>query len=122
VLITAASLTALAGDLSKYRGFQLGTDLATIAKRIGMSSSQAKLIYSRPALMQDLEWRPQSLGSSAKAESADEVIFSFYNATLFRIAVRYDRYATEGLTTEDFVEAISAMYGPPVKLPRWQNP
>jgi hypothetical protein len=116
-LFTTASLTALAEDLSRYRDFQLGTDLPTVAKQIGASPSQAKLIYSRPALIQDLEWRPQSLGSSPKAESAQEVVFSFYNGTLFRISVKYDRYETEGLTTEDFVEAISAMYGPPAKLP-----
>lgn len=117
VLFTAASLTALAGDLSKYRDFQLGTDLPTVAKLIGASPSQAKVIHSRPALVQDLEWRPRSLGPSPQAESAEGVIFSFYNGTLFRIAVKYDRYATEGLTTEDFVGAISAIYGAPTKIP-----
>lgn len=117
MLFTAASLTALAGDLSKYRDFQLGTDLPTVAKLIGASPSQAKVIHSRPALVQDLEWRPQPLGSSPKAESAQEVVFSFYNGTLSRIAVKYDRYATEGLTTEDFVEAIAAIYGAPTKIP-----
>ena len=117
VLFTAASLTALAEDLSKYRDFQFGADLPTVAKLMGGSSSQAKLIHSRPALVQDLEWRPQSLGPSPKAESAQGVVFSFYNGTLFRIAIKYDRYATEGLTTTDFVEAISAVYGTPAKLP-----
>ena len=115
LLFTVASLAA--DDLSKYRDFQLGADLPTVAKLMGASPSQAKVIHSRPALVQDLEWRPQSLGSSPKAESAQEVVFSFYNGTLFRISVKYDRYETEGLTTEDFVEAISAMYGPPAKLP-----
>ena len=117
VLFTGASLTAVAQDLSKYRDFQFGADLPTVAKVIGASPSQAKLIHSRPALVQELEWRPQSLGPSPKAESAEGVVFSFYNGTLFRIDVKYDRYATEGLTTEDFVEGISAMYGPAAKLP-----
>ena len=108
---------AAADDLSKYRDFQLGADLPTVAKLTGASLSQAKLIHSRPALVQELEWRPQSLGPSPKAESAEGVTFSFYNGTLFRIAVKYDRYATEGLTAEDFVEAISAMYGPTANLP-----
>jgi hypothetical protein len=117
VLFTAASVTALAEDLSRYRDFQFGADLPTVAKLIGASPSQAKLIHSRPALVQELEWRPQSLGPSAKAESAQGVIFTFHNGTLFRITVKYDRYATEGLTTGDFVEAISAMYSAPAKLP-----
>jgi hypothetical protein len=117
VLFTAASLTAQAADLSKYRDFQLGTDLPTVTSRIGGDPSQPKLIHSRPALIQELAWRPRSLGPSPKAESAEEMIFSFYNGTLFRIAVKYDRYTTEGLTAEDFVEAISTIYGAPTKIP-----
>jgi hypothetical protein len=117
LLFTVTSLTALAGELSKYREFQLGTDLPTVTSRIGGNSPQPKLIHTRPALIQELVWRPQSLGPSPKVESAEEVIFSFYNGTLFRIAVKYDRYATEGLTTEDFVGAISAIYGAPAKIP-----
>jgi len=112
----------VAEDLSKYRDFQFGADLPTIAKLMGVIPSQAKLIHSRPALVQELEWRTQSLGPSRKAESAEGVIFSFYDGTLFRIAIKYDRYATEGLTTEDFVEAISAMYGPAAKLPAQVKP
>lgn len=108
---------ALAQDFSKYRDFQLGTDLPAVAKLIGGSPSEATLIHSRPALVQELSWRPQSLGPSPKPESAEKVIFRFYNGTLYRIAVKYDRYATEGLTTQDFVEAVSAIYGPPAKLP-----
>lgn len=108
---------SLGGDLSKYRNFQLGTDLATIAKQSGANPSQAKVIHRRPALIQDLAWRPQPLGASSQAESAQEVIFSFYNGTLYRIAVNYDRYATEGLTAEDIVERISASYGPATKPP-----
>lgn len=116
LLLTVASAAAAAEDLSKYRHFQLGTDLPTIAKRIDANPSQAKLIHSRPALVQDLAWRPQPLGPSPKAEAAQEVVFSFYNGTLFRITVKYDRYETEGLTTGDLVEAISATYGLPAKL------
>jgi hypothetical protein len=117
VLFTAASLTAVAADLSKYRDFQLGSDLPSVTSRMGGTSSQPKVIHSRPALIQELDWSPRSLGPSPKAESVEGVIFSFYNGTLFRIAVKYDRYATEGLTAEDFVEGISAVYGPPAKLP-----
>ena len=124
-LFTTASLTAVGavvGDISKYRDFQLGTDLPAVAKRIGASSSQAKIIHSRPALIQELEWHPQSLGPSPKVESAQEVVFSFFNGTLFQIVVKYDPHATEGLTTKDFVEAISAMYGPIAKLPAPAKP
>ena len=105
----------LAGDLSKYRNFQLGTDLSTVAKQAGANPSQAKVIHRRPALIQELEWRPQPLGSSSQTEPAKEVVFSFYDGELFRIVVDYDRYETEGLTADDFVDAISATYGPAAK-------
>lgn len=107
-VISAATLES---DLSRYRSFQLGTDLPTIARQAGVSPSQAKVIHSRPALIQELEWRPQPLGASARAEAAQKAIFSFYNGELFRIAIYYDRYETEGLTTDDFIQAISANYG-----------
>lgn len=134
------ALPALAGDLSKYRGFQLGADLPAVARQVGTSPSQARIIHSRPALVQNLEWRPQPLGHSPQTESAKEVVFSFYNGELYRIVVNYDRYAMEGLTVQDVVDAVSIMYGtaatPPIPvkaaldqygdqeevLARWQDP
>ncbi len=105
------SAAALAGDLSQYRDFQFGADLPTIAKQIGTDPSQAQTIHRRPALIQELEWRPQPLGWSAQTDPAQNVVFSFYNGELSRIAVNYDRNETEGLTADDIVEAISAKYG-----------
>jgi hypothetical protein len=102
---------ALAGDLSKYRDFQLGSDLPTVAKQAGVSPSQAKAIQSRPALIQELLWRAQPLGLASRPEAVQQVIFSFYNGELFRIAVNYDRFETEALTPEDVVGSISGMYG-----------
>jgi len=102
---------ATAQDLSKYRAFQFGEDLATVAKQAGMNPSEAKLLHSRPALMRELAWRPQPLGTSSHTEPAKEVVFSFYNGELYRISVSYDRRETEGLTNDDLVDAISATYG-----------
>lgn len=113
---TMSAATAT-GDLSKYRDFQLGTDLAAVAKQIAVSPSEAKVIHRRPALIQDLYWRPQPLGPTTRAEPAQVVVFSFCDGELFRIAVNYDRYATEGLTSDDIVAAISAAYGTATKPP-----
>jgi hypothetical protein len=107
----AISAATLAADLSKYRNFQLGTDLPAVAKQVGASPSQAKVVHRRPALIQELEWRPQPLGPSSQTESANEVVFSFYDGELFRIAINYDRSEIEGLTADDLIEAISATYG-----------
>jgi hypothetical protein len=108
---------ALAGDLSTYRNFRLGSDLTTVARQISLIPAQAKVIHRRPALIQELDWRPQPLGSSSQAETVKAVVFRFLNGDLYRIAVQYDRYETEGMTADDLVEAISATYGVAAKLP-----
>jgi hypothetical protein len=107
----AISAAAWAGDLSRYRSFQFGTDLATVAKQAGEDPSQAKVIHVRPVLIQELTWRPQPIGLSPAAEAVKDVGFSFYDGQLFRITVDYDRYEIDGLTTDDLVDAISATYG-----------
>ena len=102
---------AFAADLSSYRNFQFGADLSAVARQTGVTDAQAKIIHRRPALIQELPWRPQSLGATSQAEAAQGVVFSFYNGELFRIVINYDRHDTEGLTPGDLVEAISPTYG-----------
>jgi hypothetical protein len=120
-LLAAAGFSSRLGaasptdDLSKYRGFQFGTDLSTVARQAGVDPSQVKVIHSRPALIQELEWRPQSRVISSQTESAQSVVFSFYAGELFRIVVDYDRYETEGMTAADLVDAVSAAYGTATK-------
>ena len=107
-VISAATVT---GDLSEYRGFRFGTDLSAVLKQADADMSQVKVIHTRPALIQTLEWHPRGLGPSSQPESVDNVLLSFYNGELYRIAVNYDRYEIEGLTAEDMVGALSVLYG-----------
>jgi hypothetical protein len=100
-----------AADLSRYRNIQLGTDLPTVAKQVGVDAAQAKTIHRRPALIQELESRQQPLAPSSQPESAKDVTLGFYNGELYRIVVNYDRYETAGLTSDDFIAAISTIYG-----------
>ena len=103
-----------AQDLSKYREFQFGMNLPAIAKKANLNPSEVKVIYQRPAVIQELEWRPQiSSSASAQADPVKQVLFSFYNDELYRIVVNYDQDRTEGLTDADLVEGISAKYGTP---------
>ncbi len=105
-----------AGDLSSYRKFKLGTELSTVTKQVGAAGS-LKVIHRRPALIQEIECRLQSPWSASRDESARDVVFGFYNGTLFRITVKYDRYDTEGMTGEDMVAAMSSTYGTATKPP-----
>jgi hypothetical protein len=108
--VLSASLI-YAQDLSRYREFQFGMNLPAIAKQVGLEASEAKVIHRRPALIQEVNWQPQLSLTSSQADPVRAIFFSFYDGELFRIVVNYDRYKTEGLTTEDVVEAISAQYG-----------
>jgi hypothetical protein len=99
-------------DLSMYREFQFGMDLLAVAKKADVKPADVRVVHQRPALIQELEWRPQrSLSASSEADTVKEVLFSFYNGELFRVMVNYDQYKTEGLTDADMVEAISSRYG-----------
>jgi hypothetical protein len=119
-LVVFISLTLLsmslihAQDLSGYRGYKLGTNLPATAAQAGMQAIEAKVVYQRPAVIQELEWRTQSLyGSSTQKDPVKEIVFSFYNDELYRIVVNYDPDRTEGLTDKDLIESISAQYGKP---------
>ena len=104
-------------DLSRYRNFQFGETLPALAKQIGLDLSEVKLIHERPAIIQELEWPVWiGTGSAAQTDPVRTVLFSFYNGELFRIVVSYDQQETEGLTTSDMIEAISAKYGIATRL------
>ena len=102
----------LAGDLSRYRDFQLGMDLSVVEKKAEIRTSETKTIHQRPAVMQDLEWRARDFPAySGESDPVKGVLLSFYSGHLFRIVANYDRYKTEGMTDEDMVAGISATYG-----------
>ena len=108
-----------AEDLSRYRDFELGSNVASVSKAAGVSASDAKTLHQRPAVLQALEYRPSRWAAGATAPSTDpveQIAFSFYNDQLFRIVVDYGQNRTEGMTTADMIEAISTVYGP--RLPQ----
>ncbi len=99
-------------DLSKYRNFSFGMSFVELSKQVDSQPLQTKLIQKRPAIIQELTWWPREpSGSSLQAEPIWQVLFTFYNGELYRILVTYDRHATDGLTAEDMVQAISGRYG-----------
>jgi hypothetical protein len=107
--------------VAQYRNFELGVNVAAVSVLTGVATSEAKTIHERPAVLQDLEWRPSRwTTSSALLPSTDpvqQIAFSFYNDRLFRIVVDYDRDRTEGMTDADMVEALSAVYGATLEPP-----
>jgi hypothetical protein len=105
-------------DRARYRDFELGSNLASVAGLTGVALSQAKTIHQRPAVLQDLEWRLSTwiAGSTvASTDPVEQIVFSFYNDQLFRIVVDYEHDRTEGMTDADMIDAVAAVYGVPVK-------
>jgi hypothetical protein len=99
-----------------YRDFQLGGDLLAISALAGVPAADAKTIHERPALLQNLEWRRgYSASNETTPDPVQQIAFSFYENQLFRLVIDYDRSRTEGMTDVDMVEAISTMYGTPLK-------
>jgi hypothetical protein len=112
------STHALEGQgVSHYRNFELGSGVAPVSGLAGVASSEVKTIHQRPALLQDLEWRPSRWVTGSTAASTDpveQILFSFYDDQLFRVVVDYGHDRTEGMTGPDMIEAISAVYGTPL--------
>jgi len=103
--------TLSAGDFASYRGFEFGMTLAAGAKKAGTLASAARTIHQKPALIQELDWRPSSPLDSPKADPLQDGILSFYNGELYRITITYDRYKVEGMSVADMVKGVSATYG-----------
>ena len=116
VLGTSMSML-YATDLSNYRGFQFGMSISAAAKQAGMNASEAIVVHQRPALIQQLDWRPRSpmQANPTKVDPIEDGLLCFYNGELFRIVVTYDRYRMEGMTSDDVVDAISQTYGTPTR-------
>ena len=116
-----------AADFSSYRDFQLGSSLAAAAEQAGVKPSEVKLVHQRPALIQELDWRPGAPYQSVvdQADPVRESLLRFYNGELFQIVTTYDRQNVEGMTEADMVEAVSRTYGtatkPAIEIPYRSN-
>ena len=101
------------GDFSRYRGVQFGMNVSAAAKAAGTTTTETTLIHRRPALIQEIEWQPRPYFRPG-APNVDPVkngLLCFFNGELFRIVITYDRYKIEGMTVDDMIEGISAIYG-----------
>jgi len=130
-----------AADFSTYRGFELGASLAEATTHPGVNPLQVRVVHNRPALIQELEWRPGApyRADASTSDPVQEGLLRFYNGELFQIVSIYDRQKVEGMTEADMVDAISLTYGTTTKpggeiayhsnygdtaalIARWENP
>jgi hypothetical protein len=115
--LALVSQTVNGQELTRYRTFELKSSVAAVLTATGATASQVKTVHQRPALMQDLEWRPSRWTpgvTAASTDPVDQILFAFYDDQLFRIVVDYSHERTTGLTDADLIEAVSTMYGMPL--------
>lgn len=101
-----------AADLSTYRGMQFGMSLSSAATQAGTSPTEARTVHHRPALIQEMDYRYGSLSAAlTQVDPIRDAACWFFNGDLYRIVVTYDRFKIEGMTAEDLVQGVSAIYG-----------
>lgn len=110
-------LTVSAQDLSRYRKYTLESSVSTVVAVSGARASDATTAHERPALIQDLVWRaPYVRAEEGPADSVRDIVFSFVDDQLYRVKGTYEPDRVEGLTDEDIVSSVSAVYGMPPLL------
>jgi hypothetical protein len=102
--------------LSHYRSITLGDSVQKVADQLKVERSAIRVVHERPALVQQITWRPSRYvsGSTLEPDPLAEMVLTFHVDRLARIAVAYDRERTEGLTNEDLLEVFQGVYGPPM--------
>jgi hypothetical protein len=115
--------TVSSAELSRYREFELGAPLAAVIAVTHAQERDLKTIHSRPAVLQQLEWRPRYMSGTPVPgrDSIDRLLFDFVDGRLFKMSVRYAPDRTSGLTNEDMIEALAGVYGAPTP-PRTPRP
>jgi hypothetical protein len=106
--------TVSSAELSRYREFELGASVATVTA-VTQNAARVKTVHSRPALLQELEWRPRYMSGAPQADrdSIGEVVFSFVDDQLFKMSIAYAPDRTSGLRSEDVIDSLTAVYGAP---------
>lgn len=111
MLLVASPLAA--AELNVYRNFTLGASTREVLAHVRQVDRDLATQHVRPALIQEISWRPGYTGAQPRdaSESVRVMAFSFINDALFRIVVEYDARKTEGLTKADMIGSMSLLYG-----------
>jgi hypothetical protein len=82
------------------------------ANQAGMKVTDATTVHQQPALIQSLDFQPSLFHASVgNNDPVSAITLTFYDGALARMAVVYDRYKVDGMTADDMIQALSAVYG-----------
>jgi hypothetical protein len=90
--------------------------LADVQSQAGSQTARTKLVHDGPTMIQEVVWWPWESSGPSSGEGLWQILFNFHDGRLYRIEATYDRQATRGLTPEDMIQAVSALYGSPTRL------
>src|SRR5260370_42519504 len=76
--------------------------LGVVVKIVSMNSLEGGVIHQRPALIQEVDWRPGRYpGSSPDTDAVKDIMFSFCNGELLRMRIPGLRYPQFRLRRSD---------------------
>ena len=98
---------------SRYRGVSIGDSVGVVAAALHMTASDVAIVHARPAMIQQLTWRPNQFftGRTSAPDALEEMVLTFHLGQLARIVATYDRDRTEGLTNADLRDSFTTIYG-----------
>lgn len=115
VCVVSLALPAASTEivLAHYRGVTLGDSVQSVVDRLQMAAADVKVVHERPAMVQELTWRPHRFvsGATVEPDALSEMVMTFHAGRLARIGVVYDRERTQGLTNADMHELMAGVYG-----------
>lgn len=107
----------IAQNFARYRDFEFGMSVDSIAKQTQSQPASAKTVHTSPDVIQTLQWDRQSyFSSSAETDPVRSIRFYFLNDQLFKIVAIYGNRQVEGMTADDLIESISKIYGAPTAI------
>lgn len=115
--ILLGSWPAAGADLRTYHGFALGMSTADVVAHTGAKDADVKTLHEQPSLLQELSWRRPYQNEPTADDSINAIVFNFVDGQLFRMTVSYEMDRLQGLTKDDMVASLSAIYGPRSTVP-----
>ena len=115
VVLVLSSQLASAQAVPGYRTYVLESSLESVLAASGARVADTRTLHERPAKIQELEWRaPYARSGNELADPVRGLIFSFCDDALYQVLVNYDPDRTDGLTNDDIVGSLTAVYGTPL--------
>ena len=118
-VVMAVQAVSAAPVYSRYRGVSIGDSVSAAIASLHMTASDVATVHARPAMIQQLTWRPHQFFTdrTGASEALAEMVLTFHLGRLARVVATYDRDRTEGLTNADLHDSFTTIYGTSMLVP-----